>query len=210
MLSMMGVGYRGETVMIKGKDQNSINMVADELSYQLSQKEFVSYTNTSGTGWRPLAYMNFDHLLLNSYDINRNSITQSLSSFISGNNSGASLKIDDKEYAIVIKENLEAADSAMLKKMNEKDLEDLNNLVIRNNNGGTHKLSEIASTNLGWGESSINRVDGEKRQFLWFGFNVGQEAPKDLIETYKGEIEELLASYVLPAGVAIEDRKSVV
>ena len=204
MLSMMGVGYRGETVMIKGKDQNSINMVADELSYQLSQKEFVSYTNTSGTGWRPLAYMNFDHLLLNSYDINRNSITQSLSSFNSGNNSGASLKIDDKEYAIVIKENLEAADSAMLKKMNEKDLEDLNNLVIRNNNGGTHKLSEIASTNLGWGESSINRVDGEKRQFLWFGFNVGQEAPKDLIETYKGEIEELLASYVLPAGVAIE------
>ena len=257
MLSMLGIGYRGETIMITGKDQNLMRLVGEELQYIITQQDNIAYCQLGGTARRPELHLTLDQLLLNSYDISRNNITQSLTAFNAGTSSGAKLKIDDKEYDIVIKEKTDKIalmsdvtsedenagevaaapeivtaektaegedgevgteeeaeekydvyDGTKLllseKELDIKELEDLRGLIIKNNNGGVHTLSEIASTRLANGPSWINRVNGEKRQFMWYGFNFGQDAPEDLIKASRSEIQDLIDAYPLPAGIAVE------
>ena len=135
MLSMLGVGYRGENIIITGKDQDMMRLVGEEFNYIISQQDFIGYSNLSGTGRRPELHLTFDQILMNNYSINRNSITQSLSAFNAGTSSGSSLKINDKEYDIVIKESVELVDSISEKESYVKDLSDLNKLTVTNSNG---------------------------------------------------------------------------
>ena len=205
MLNMLGIGYRGESIIITGKDQDLMRLVGEELNYQINQQDNIAYCQLGGTGRRPELHLYFNQILMNSYDISKNSISQSLSAFNSGTSSGSKLKIDDKEYDIVIKEKIESIDSISEQELRTKDMADLKNLTIKNNKGGIHTISEIATTKLTSGPSWINRVNGEKRQYMWFGFNFGQkDVPQDLINASREEIQDLIDSYPLPPGIAVE------
>ena len=182
-----------------------MRLVGEELNYQINQQDNIAYCQLGGTGRRRELHLYFNQILMNSYDISKNSISQSLSAFNSGTSSGSKLKIDDKEYDIVIKEKIESIDSISEQELRTKDMADLKNLTIKNNKGGIHTISEIATTKLTSGPSWINRVNGEKRQYMWFGFNFGQkDVPQDLINASREEIQDLIDSYPLPPGIAVE------
>jgi ABC-type multidrug transport system ATPase subunit len=67
-----------------------------------------------------------------------------------------------------------------------------------------HNLKDIASVNKGYGRSRIIRVNQDKQLDVRYGFLPSIEQSKTLLEGYRADIDQLIAGYNLPAGVAIE------
>lgn len=206
MMNMMGIGNNSERIKIKGRDYQLMQLIGEDLNYFISQKDFINWSNVSSTGGRPEIHLTPDQILLNSYGITKNNITQGLSSLNAQTSSGSTFKVEDKEYEIIIKENTPepVTEEEKLQQEQPKGMEDLKNTIISDNNGGIHSLDDIASLRKSTGMPQIRRVNGEKQLFLNYGFNSADEAPKELLESYRAEIEELIANYNLPAGIALE------
>lgn len=70
--------------------------------------------------------------------------------------------------------------------------------------GGLHRLEDIASVNYGRGRARITRVNQDKQIELFYSFSRDVEESKDLLEGYRSDIDQLVSSYNLPSGVAVE------
>ena len=86
----------------------------------------------------------------------------------------------------------------------EKTVDDLRRVQIQNANGGLHNLQDLASINYGRGRSRIMRVNQDKQIEVFYNFSKDVESSKDLLEGYRSDIDQLVANYNLPAGVAVE------
>ncbi len=101
-----------------------------------------------------------------------------------------------------IKDSLLLAQLA--KENKDKSVDDLRAVQIPNAAGGLHRLDDIASINYGRGRARITRVNQDKQVEVFYSFSRDVESSKELLEGYRADIDALVASYNLPAGVAVE------
>ncbi len=197
----MGIGSNQESIVIKGSNFDIMKGVADDLLYYVEDLESIRRANISVANNRPEIHLYFNQLLLTEYGLNLGNITSELNSFsreFSVN--GVNFNQGNEEYEIVIKEELfdneeEAA---------EKGIDDLRVLQISNNQGATFDLQDVAQLVYADGMASIRRVNQEKQIELTYRFIDEAETSNDLLEAYRLEIDEIVSSYKLPPGVAIE------
>lgn len=83
-------------------------------------------------------------------------------------------------------------------------MDDLREVRIPSASGGLHRLEDIASVNYGRGRARITRVNQDKQIELFYSFSRDVEESKDLLEGYRSDIDQLVSSYNLPSGVAVE------
>lgn len=202
LMRMMGIGNNRERIVLKGSDYEAMQLVAQDLIYYIGELECVSNTSRSWESNRPEIRLVFDQILLNSYEITRNNISSGLNSLQSNFESGSSLKLDDEEYAIVIREDISEEEEE--KRKRTKSVDELKQVQIENANQGLHSLQSLASINYGRGRSQIRRVDREKQIEIYYNFEQNARSSKKLLESYRDEIDQLVANYNLPSGVAIE------
>ena len=86
----------------------------------------------------------------------------------------------------------------------QKTIDDLEAVQIMNTSGGLHNLRDVATVNKGFGRSRITRVNQDKQLEVQYGFLRSVMGSKTLLEGYRADIDQLIANYNLPAGVAIE------
>ena len=86
----------------------------------------------------------------------------------------------------------------------ERNMEDLRRLQVTDANDGLHDLQDFSNLVYASGMAGINRVNQEKSIEITYSFVSEAEDSKDLLEAYRYEIDELVASYNLPSGVAAE------
>ncbi len=204
MMRMMGIGRGSDMILIKGNDYRRMQQVGEELQYFLKQKDFIQHVYLSSTGSRPEIHLTPDPLLLHSYGITRAEISNSLSSLQGGNGAGATFNMDDEVYSIRIQEQVQEKPQQSDSDQQGKGMSDLEQLMVKNSSDGLHPLPEIVSIRKSWGMPTIERVDGEKQLSIYFGFTSANDAPQDLIDSYRDEVAKLIAGYNLPAGVAIQ------
>ena len=86
----------------------------------------------------------------------------------------------------------------------DKTIEDLKHLQISGNSGNIMEMEELADIVFAYGQGSIHRENQEKKIIVTYSFNSEITASKDLLEGARSEIDNIVGSLALPAGVALE------
>jgi len=199
--NFMGIGTNQERVVIKGEDFDIMKGVAEDLQYYIEDLESIRSANISASSNRPEVHLYFNQILLTEYGINLGNIASELGSFSREFTSGVNFKQGTEEYEIIVKQKLTEKEE---EENVTKGIEDLQRLQIRNSQGATYDLKDIADLVYASGTSSITRIDQEKQIVLRYRFVSEAEQSKDLLEAYRLEIDDIVSSYKLPPGVAVE------
>jgi multidrug efflux pump subunit AcrB/ABC-type multidrug transport system ATPase subunit len=201
-LSMMGIGSNQEKIIIKGSDYDMMQLVGEDIRYYLDEQDFIQNSWVSYTRRQPEVRLNFDQTLLTTYEITRANITAGLADLNTEVSSGSTFKVGDESYDIIIRDKTPEEEEEERKK--QKTIDDLSAVQIQNANGGLHNLDDIATVNKAYGRSRITRVNQDKQLDVRYNFIRSVLQSKTLLEGYRSDIDELIAGYNLPAGVAIE------
>lgn len=197
----MGIGSNSERIVIRGSNFEVMKGVADDILYYVKDLESIRSANINISENRPEVHLFFNQLLLTEYGLTLNNIVSELGTFSNEFTAGGvNFNQGNEEYEIVIKE--EQFDDE--EEATEKGIDDLRHLQISNNQGATYDLQDVAQLVFSSGKASIKRVNQEKQIELTYRFVSEAEASKDLLEAYRLEIDDIISSYKLPAGVAIE------
>lgn len=206
-MRLLGIGDSQERVVIRGADFEVMQMVAEEVRYQLDEQDFINHTQVSYSPRQPEINLAFDPILLTSYDINRNQVTAGLTALNNEFSSGASFKVGEDIYDIIIRNQTpekESEEEAKEKAAKEKTVDDLRAIQVENAKGGLHHLEEISSVNYGRGRSRITRVNQDKQIEVFYNFSKEVESSNELLAGYRADIDQLIANYNLPSGVAVQ------
>ncbi len=211
-MRLLGIGDNREWIVIKGADFDVMQLVAEDLRYYLDEQEFIRHSRVSYNRRQPEIHLDFDPILLTSYEITRANISSGLAALNPEYSSGTSFKIGEDTYDIIIRNDIpeeeqeleEAEEENTDTARKEKTVDDLRRVQIQNANGGLHNLQDLASVNYGRGRSRIMRVNQDKQIEVFYNFSKDVESSKDLLEGYRSDIDQLVSNYNLPAGVAVE------
>lgn len=206
-MRMLGVGQQRERLIIRGSDYETMELVSDDIRYYMSEMESITNTSTSYQGGRqPEINLDFDPILLNSYEISRNNISDGLRTLNQQLSTGTQLKLGDTTYDIVIRDKMteEEEERAKLRNQRSKTVDDLRAVQIESTAGSLYDLQSLASINYGRGVAQIIRVDQDKQIEIYYTFGTEAQESNELLESYRQEVDELVAGYNLPVGIAIE------
>lgn len=204
-MRILGIGNNRERIVIKGSDFDVMQLVAEDIRYYMEEQEFIRNSRVSYNQRQPEINLYFDPILLTSYDINRGNITAGLNSLNTEFSSGTTFKVGEDTYDILIRNSVpEEEEETEETTKRERTVDDLRAVQIQNAKGGIHNLKDLSSINYGRGRSRIMRVNQDKQIEVYYNFSRDVESSKDLLEGYRADIDQLIAGYNLPAGVAIQ------
>lgn len=204
-MSVLGVGDNSERIVVKGSDTETMRIVANELRYNLEQMEFVRDVRVDNPGGRREVQLTFDPVSLASYGITPQNISSALNALNRSTSTGASFKVGTDEYDIVIMDDLTEEEEEAGRW--EKTMDDLRRVTITDQNGGVHELQQLASIRLSRGPSEVRRVNRDRRINVTYGISQSEELPKDVLDGYHDQIDDLIANYNLPSGLALEAQR---
>ncbi len=200
-MSMLGVGDNSERIILKGADFEIMQLVADDMRYYLEEMDFIGGAYASNPGRRREIHLGFNPILLASYEISSSDISSGLNSMNRQMSTGTNLKIGQDEYEIIIEEEKDDNEEVLQTNMT---VEELSRLMIPDANGGLHELQQLATIKYTRGSSEIRRVNREREITIYYSINQSEDLPKEVLEGYHYEIDQLIANYNLPSGVAVE------
>ena len=201
-MSVLGVGDNTERIVVKGSDTETMRIVSNNLRYYLEQLEFVRNVRVDNPGGRREVQLTFDPVAMASYNITNQAVTSALGSLNRSTSTGASFKVGTDEYDIVIMDDLTEEEEEAGRW--EKTMDDLRRVIVTDANGGTHELQQIANIRLSRGPSEVRRVNRDRRVNVTYSISQSEELPKDVLDGYHDQIDDLIANYNLPSGLALE------
>ena len=203
MMKLLGVGTNQERILIKGADFDVMKNVAGDLQYFLESLESMSRVRVSYTDNRPEVHLRFHPLLMSEHDISLNNILGELNSFSKEINTNILFKQGTDEYDILIREMPKLGTTEEEQKK-PRTIYDLRTLPIPDAQGGLHELQTLSEIVYSSGAANITRVNREKQIEVSYAFVSAAQDSKDLLASYREEVDKVVESYKLPAGVAVQ------
>lgn len=200
---MMGIGSDEEKIVLKGQDFKQLQAVGEDLKYFIDQLESVNRVNLNISDNRPEVHMYFNPLLMTEYNISLSNVLSEINSFSKEIATNIQYKQGVDEYEIIItqKENDNTEED---QERTDRNMEELKMLPVRDANGGIHDLQDFTNIVYASGLTGITRVNQEKQIEVNYQFVNEARSSNDLLAAYRYEIDELVANYNLPSGVAVE------
>ncbi len=192
---MLGIGGQNEELVIKGRDFEIMRRVADDIQYQLEELSTIDRVRSNVASNRPEIHLLLDKNMLNEYNISMASLATELNSFQREVSTGIKYKDGTEEYDIMIMDEVEE----------DKKIDDLRTLLIPSDAGGSYALEQISHILFTEGRSGINRINQERQIKVTYRFISEVTESKTYLESSRKEIEQMLASLEIPAGVAVEN-----
>ena len=194
MERMLGIGSQQEKVVIKGVDFGLMMSVAEEVRTYLENLSDIRQARLSVAENRPEIHVLLDNQSLSQAGLTADQIAAELAAFQSEYATNLSYKQGVEEYDIIIhNENLV-----------EKTMADLRELRIPDANGGLHNLQEVSRIIYSQGMTGINRLNQEKLVEVNYSFQTDVTADKDLLESARSQVDQIVAAMHVPSGLAIE------
>lgn len=197
--SFLGVGIQQERVIIKGQDFDMMKSVGEDLTYYLEDLPTIQQANLGVQDNRPEVRMAFNTREMGERDVPLNSVTSELSSFPTEFSTGVTFKEGTEEYDILIKYDLPDDEEERTRTM-----ADLQEMDIPSSTGARHRLTDLANIYFAFGMGNINRLNQEKQIQITYRFDAETNASKPVLEAAREEVDALVASLIVPAGIAIE------
>ncbi|MDR1755824.1 MAG: efflux RND transporter permease subunit [Culturomica sp.] len=205
LLRMLGMGSQQEKIVIKGQDFEEMSNLAEYLEYQLREQENISYAGVNTSRGRPESRIQFDQYLMGVYDVTPANVVTELMSFAPENTTQIKYKAGDEEYDIQIKdEEYVKAKEEDDEKNVQRTLDDLRNLQVSNQNGALIGLRDFSAINLTRGQGNITRVNQDKELVVNYRFNSDVNESKQILETARAGIDDLIRAVDIPTGLAVE------
>lgn len=204
LLKKMGMGSQSEKIVIKGQDFEKMSNLAELLKYRLEELDNISYSSVSSSRGKPEARILFDQYLMGIYDVTPSHVVTELNNFAPQNTTSIKYKAGDQEYDIILK------DKALAEKKEEENadpvrtLEDLRNLEVTNANNSLTELRSFSNINLTRGQGNIDRVNQDKEITVNYRFNSDVNESKNVLESARADIDELVRNTDIPTGIAVE------
>jgi multidrug efflux pump subunit AcrB/ABC-type multidrug transport system ATPase subunit len=198
---MMGIGSDEEKITIKGQDFKQMQAVGEDLKYFVDQLESVESVNLSISDNRPEVHLYFNPLLMTEYNISLNNVLSEINSFSREIATNIQFKQGVDEYEIIITQK-KPVDGE--KEKTDRNMEELRTLQVNDAQGGIHDLQDFTKIVYASGLAGINRVNQEKQVEINYRFVSEAASSKELLAAYRYEIDELVANYNMPSGVAAE------
>lgn len=200
---MMGIGSDEEKIVLKGQDFTKMQAVAEDLRYFLQQMESVRSVNLSISDNRPEVHLYFNPLLMTEYNITLGNVMTELNSFQKEITTNIEFKQGVDQYDIIItQDELKAKENAQ--QQTDRTMDELKRLVVTDSQGGIHDLQDFTNIVYASGLSGINRVNQEKLVEVNYRFVSEAADSKELLAAYRSDVDELVANYNFPTGVAAE------
>ncbi|WP_430971799.1 efflux RND transporter permease subunit [Sunxiuqinia rutila] len=196
---LLGIGSNEEKVVLKGQDFEMMQTVAEDIEYFLEELDFINRVRLNVSDNRPEVHMLFDPLLMTEYNINISQVTSELNSFSGEISTGVQFNQGVDEYEIIIRQGEEDP-----LEDDTRTMDDLKLLQVSDAAGGLHDLQDFAQLVYARGLAGINRVNQEKQIEITYSLIDEAQQSNDLLASYRYEIDELIASYNFPSGVAAE------
>ena len=203
MMKMLGVGTNEEQILIKGQDFDVMKNVAGDLQYFLQSLESMNNVRVSYSDNRPEVHLRFYPLIMNEYNVTLNNISGELNSFSKEINTNIQFKQGVDEYDILIKE-MPKLGTTLEDQKKPRTIYNLRNLPVPDAAGGLHELQKLSEIVFSTGAAIISRVNREKQIEVTFSFVSAAQDSKDLLATYRAEVDKVVEGYKLPSGVAIQ------
>ncbi len=198
---MMGIGTNEEKIVLKGEDFKQMQSVAEDLEYYLDQLESINRVSLNVSDNRPEVHMLFDPLEMTARNITLSNVLTELNSFPTQISTNIKFKQGIDEYDIMITQPKADADE---ENQDTRTMDELKALQVNDANGGIHELHDFTNLVYASGLAGINRVNQEKQIEVTYSFVSEAQSSKELLQSYRDEIDQLVASYNLPSGVAAE------
>ncbi|MCE1198164.1 MAG: efflux RND transporter permease subunit [Marinilabiliales bacterium] len=202
-MAMMGVGSNWERIVIKGQDFEVMKNVASDLQYFLESLESMNGVRVSYSNNRPEVHLKFHPLLMNAYDVTLANVSGELNSFSKEIATNIPFKQGNDQYDITIKQMPKKGQTPEEAKKNRTAF-DLRTLPISDSKGGLHDLQNISDVVLSSGYANITRVNQEKQIEVRYRFVDASQDSKDLLESYRNEVDKIVENYNMPSGIAIQ------
>ena len=203
MMKMLGVGTDQEQILIKGQDFDVMKNVASDLQYYLESLESINRVRVSYSENRPEVHLRFHPLVMSDYDISLANIAGELNSFTKEINTNVQFKVGTDEYDILVKE-MPKLGMTLEQQKKPKTMYDLRTLPVPDSKGTLHELQSISDIVYSSGYANITRVNREKQIAVTFSFVAAAQDSKDLLTSYRAEVDAVVGSYKLPAGIAVQ------
>ena len=203
MMKMLGVGSNQERILIKGQDFEVMKNVAGDLQYFLESLESMNRVRVSYSDNRPEVHLQFHPLSMSEYDISLANISGELNSFDKETNTNIQFKKGTDEYDILIKEMPKLGTTPEQQKK-PRTIYDLRRLPVPDSKGGLHELQSISEIIYSSGAANITRVNREKQIEVTYSFVDAAQDSKDLLTSYRQEVDRVVENYKLPVGVAVQ------
>lgn len=203
LLRTMGVGSNQERILIKGQDFDIMKNVASDLQYFLENLESINRVRVSYSDNRPEVHLRFHPLLMSENNTTLANISSELNSFSTEINTNVPFLQGTDQYDIIIKEMPKIGTTEEEQKKG-RSIYHLKTLPIPDANGATHELQTLSDIVYSSGYSNITRVNQEKQIEVTYSFINAAQDSKDLLQSYREEIDKIVENYNLPAGVAVQ------
>lgn len=203
MMKMLGVGTNEEKILIKGQDFDVMKNVAGDLQYFLQSLESMNNVRVSYSDNRPEVHLRFYPLIMNEYNVTLSNISGELNSFSKETNTNIQFMQGVDAYDILIKE-MPKLGTTLEDQKKPRTIYNLRTLPIPDASGGLHELQKLSEIVYSTGAANISRVNREKQIEVTFSFVSAAQDSKDLLATYRAEVDKVVESYKLPTGVAIQ------
>lgn len=203
MMKLLGVGDNQERILIKGQDFDVMKNVASDLQYYLESLESMRRVRVSYSDNRPEVHLRFHPLKMSENDIALGNISGELSSFNKETNTNIKFKQGTDEYDILIKE-MPMMGTTLEQQKKPRTFYELRKLPIPDSKGTMHELQSISEIIYSSGAANITRVNREKQIEVSYSFVAAAQDSKDLLTTYRADVDKIVEGYKLPAGVAVQ------
>lgn len=204
LLKKMGMGTQSEKIVIKGQDFEKMATLAELLKYQLEELDNITYSSVSSSRGKPEARLQFDQYLMGIYDVTPNHVVTELNNFAPQNTTSIKYKAGEEEYDIIIRDHPRQQEETEKAEEPVRTLEDLRNMEITNQNNSLIELRSFSKINLKRGQGNINRVNQDKEITVNYRFNPDVNESKNVLETARAEVDDLVQNTDIPSGVAVE------
>ena len=198
--SLLGFGDNQEKLVIKGEDYAVLQRVSQDLLYYLQSLDDTEDASLSSRGNRPEVLLRFDPLTLARKDITPENIMLSLRDFGQDAPTNSTFQYADEEYNIIIREK----EVQNYEEPEPKSMDDLRRLEVADQSGGMHEMATFTSIQTGQGMDDIQRINQQKQIEITYRRSQQAMQSKEILEAHKESINQLVANYPAPPGIAIE------
>ncbi|MFA5816292.1 MAG: efflux RND transporter permease subunit [Bacteroidales bacterium] len=197
--SLMGIGTQQEKVIVKGQNFDLMKAVAEDVKYYLDDMTTIQQATVGVQDNRPEVRMAFNTREMGERNVSLSSVMSELSSFPTEVSTGVKFKEGTEEYDILIK-----YDKVIVDKNKTRTMADLQSMDVPSSDGSRHRLTDLAKVYFAFGMGTINRLNQEKQIQLTYRFDAETNGSKPLLEAARADVDNLIASMKVPAGVAVE------
>lgn len=194
---MMGIGSAQERIIIKGQDFELMKTIANDINTFVSGLQSIKRSTVNVSPDRPEAHILFDQKRMSANNITQQNVAIALNDFQPSFASGSNLVSGGEEFEITIRTESQTTREA-------KEMKDLREMPITSTTGANHSLSDIGTVIYSSGESTITRLNQEKRIEITYSFIDEVQGSESLLEASRVEIDQLVAGVNIPSGMVVD------